>query len=74
MLDDFSAVAVDPKKSTAPPPTTKAESEKEPTTAKGPEAPPNPEDALSEEEFAKQLQAGMADLLGELEKSVSFVR
>jgi peroxin-19 len=31
------------------------------------------EDAFSEEEFAKQLQAGMADLLGELEKSVSAI-
>ncbi len=27
---------------------------------------------LNDEEFAKQLQAGMADLLGELEKSVSY--
>lgn len=28
------------------------------------------EDLLSDDEFAKQLQAGMADLIGELEKSV----
>ncbi|KYK58338.1 peroxin [Drechmeria coniospora] len=40
---------------------------KPPTT--GPEAKATVEDELSEEEFAKQLQAGMADLLGELEKS-----
>lgn len=32
---------------------------------------PTGEDEFSDEEFAKQLQAGMADLLGELEKSVS---
>lgn len=32
---------------------------------------PVAEDDFSEEEFAKQLQAGMADLLGELETSVS---
>jgi peroxin-19 len=62
MLDDFSAVKIDAPKPEAPP-------------GPGPASPPAAasaagEDALSEEDFAKQLQAGMADLLGELETSV----
>ena len=36
-----------------------------------PEAVEEGEEGLSEDAFAKQLQAGMADLLGELESSVS---
>jgi hypothetical protein len=40
-----------------------------PTAAPVPE--PSVEEDLSEEEFAKQLQAGMADLLGQLDSSVS---
>lgn len=78
MLDEFSTVRLDSKKpeqicsgkpapqpvsAPAPAPAAVASS----STAKGPSL----EDAFSEEEFAKQLQAGMADLLGELEKSVS---
>lgn len=72
MLDDFSAVKVDSQK---PAPATQTEaSQPKPEPKDAPaasEAPPGLEDAVSEEEFAKQLQAGMADLLGELEKSVS---
>jgi peroxin-19 len=34
---------------------------------------PTVDDAFSEEDFAKQLQAGMADLLGELDKSVGCI-
>ena len=41
----------------------------EPTAV--PDFEPTVEDVLNDEEFAKQLQAGMADLLGELEKSAS---
>lgn len=59
MLDEFSAVKIDHKKPETPP------------------RPPHPpgasvaeDDVLSEDDFAKQLQAGMADLLGELENSV----
>lgn len=55
MLDEFSAVKIAPNKpgaSSAPP---------EAAPASAPEEPP-----LSEDDFAKQLQAGMADLLGEL--------
>lgn len=42
-------------------------------TPKGPQAASaSGEEELSEDMFAKQLQAGMADLLGELENSVCF--
>lgn len=73
MLDDFSTVRLDSKKPEQlcsgkpaqpegpPPPAASSSTKKEPSI----------EEDFSEEEFAKQLQAGMADLLGELEKSVS---
>ncbi|KAL2157682.1 hypothetical protein VTH06DRAFT_5165 [Thermothelomyces fergusii] len=58
MLNEFSTVKINAPKPEAP---------------QGPAAAPaagaTAEEVLSEEEFAKQLQAGMADLLGELEKS-----
>lgn len=62
MLDDFAAVTVEPKKPDAPAGPT-------PPPAAGANATEEP--ALSEEDFAKELQAGMADLLGELDQSVS---
>ncbi|EEU45063.1 uncharacterized protein NECHADRAFT_40805 [Fusarium vanettenii 77-13-4] len=66
MLDDFSAVQIESKKPAAPTGPSSTQAAKEPaSSSKQPEA----DDAFSEEEFAKQLQAGMADLLGELEKS-----
>lgn len=61
MLEDFAAVKVDAKKpevSVAAPELAAASV----TEAEGP--------AVSEDDFAKQLQAGMADLLGELDNSV----
>jgi peroxin-19 len=60
MLDEFSAVKIDAKRPGAPsePPQQGAASVTE-------------DPVLSEDDFAKQLQAGMADLLGELESSVS---
>lgn len=64
MLDEFSAVKIDPKKP-------EAEPSAAPSAAKPPAASATEEPALSEDEFAQQLQAGMADLLGELESSVS---
>ncbi|CAH0005006.1 unnamed protein product [Clonostachys byssicola] len=73
MLDEFSSVKIDAKPATAspnpPPPTASAAPKPEtaPTAAPVPE--PNVEEDLSEEEFAKQLQAGMADLLGQLDSS-----
>ncbi|KAJ4302344.1 Peroxisome chaperone and import receptor [Collariella sp. IMI 366227] len=59
MLDDFAAAKLDDHKPAAPvaqvPPAAAASAADEP--------------GLSEDDFAKQLQAGMADLLGELEDS-----
>lgn len=69
MLDEFSTVKLDTKKpaeaetkSAAAPAAAAAEAAKA-------DAPVNPEE-MTEEDFAKQLQDGMANLLGELEKSV----
>lgn len=73
MLDDFSAIKVDAPKAGPAAPKSVADPAKDSST-KGAEAQnqnSGPEDDFLEEEFAKQLQAGMADLLGELEKSVS---
>lgn len=77
MLDEFSHTKIDPKKSD---PAIQAAA-----AASSTPAPPVPsfgagasdqdktlEDILGDEDFAKQLQAGMADLLGELDKNVSF--
>ncbi|KAF7563003.1 hypothetical protein G7046_g1122 [Stylonectria norvegica] len=71
MLDEFATVELESKKP-AVPVTASARPEpiKEPeATSSASEKQPAPEDDFSEEEFAKQLQAGMADLLGELEQS-----
>jgi len=64
MLNDFSAVNINQSAAAAAS-----------TTAAGPSSQQAPgagaeEPVLSEEEFARQLQAGMAELLGELERSV----
>ncbi|KAF4344675.1 peroxisomal biogenesis factor 19 [Fusarium beomiforme] len=66
MLDEFSTVKLDQSKlSGGAASSSKPEASKDSASGKQPEV----EDAFSEEEFAKQLQAGMADLLGELEQS-----
>lgn len=68
MLDEFSAVKLDEKK-------TEVLSEpSQPTVAGAAEGEkmPSMDDILSDDDFAKQLQAGMADLLGEIENSVSL--
>ena len=70
MLDEFSTVKLDSQKP-EPAGTAKPEPAKAPAAASSSEKQPSLEDAFSEEEFAKQLQAGMADLLGEIEQSVS---
>ncbi|KAH6899799.1 peroxin [Thelonectria olida] len=67
MLDDFSTVNLDSQKSPVAPSAHKSEAPKAAPSGKLPEL-----DEFSEEEFAKQLQAGMADLLGEMEKSAQF--
>lgn len=69
MLDEFSAVKIDQPKPVEAASSVKPEAPKD-TAPSGKQ--PEVEDAFSEEEFAKQLQAGMADLLGELEQSVSL--
>lgn len=75
MLDDFSAVKLDSEKQEAaatspgrPPVSSSA------ATAKAGESatPKIDEEAFSDDDFAKQLQAGMAELMGEIENSVSF--
>lgn len=74
MLDDFAAVKVDSKKPEQPVapatfgparPATVTEDETDDKTL---------EDMLSSDDFAKQLQAGMADLIGEFEKNVQYNR
>lgn len=75
MLDEFSSVKLDAKPAAAPsnpsPPTASAAPKPEPAPTAVPVPEPSVEEDLSEEEFAKQLQAGMADLLGQLDSSVS---
>lgn len=68
MLDDFSAVKIDPQKPQVPDaggPGRPSASAQE-TEAKA-EA---EDDALLDDDFAKQLQAGMAELMGEMDDSV----
>ncbi|KAF4481714.1 Peroxisomal biogenesis factor 19 [Fusarium agapanthi] len=66
MLEEFSAVKLDQTKPLgATAASSKPEAPKGSASGKQPEV----EDAFSEDEFARQLQAGMADLLGELEQS-----
>ncbi len=66
MLDEFSTVKIDPKKS----PVVSGPGRPD---AAAPADESSLEDALNDDEFAKQLQAGMADLLGELDSSVGLV-
>ncbi|EON62812.1 hypothetical protein W97_02037 [Coniosporium apollinis CBS 100218] len=62
VLDEFAATNIeDPAPSTAPAPSGPGR----PSAA----APPTAPSAVDEDDFARQLQAGMADLLGELESS-----
>lgn len=63
MLEEFSAVKVDPKAPAMPSLPGK------PAVAGASTSETKLEDILSDDDFAKQLQAGMADLLGELENS-----
>ncbi|PNP79625.1 hypothetical protein FNYG_06971 [Fusarium nygamai] len=67
MLEEFSTVKLDQTK----PPGAAAAGSSKPEAPKGSASGKQPEveDAFSEDEFARQLQAGMADLLGELEQS-----
>ncbi|KAI5861132.1 Pex19-domain-containing protein [Durotheca rogersii] len=79
MLDDFSHVNLETKGPAAPPPIPKAPAAAAPTASASTSAPPkasveteNPLeglDDLSDEEFQKQLQAGMAELMNGLNDS-----
>ncbi|ROW00805.1 hypothetical protein VMCG_06538 [Cytospora schulzeri] len=62
MLDDFSAVKIDPKK----PQVSDAGPGRPSTSTQAPEA---EDDAPLDDDFAKQLQAGMAELMGEIDNS-----
>jgi peroxin-19 len=66
MLDDFAAVKVTPSTAPQAPSVAKAPPEPAPPAPLAP-----PEDPFSTEDFAKDLEAGMAQLLGELENNVS---
>ena len=68
LLDDFSAAKIETKTPAAP--VAAAPSIPAPTLPPGLEDDENLEELLNDEDFAKQLQAGMADLIGEIEKSV----
>jgi len=65
MLEEFSAVKVDEKAPEVAP------GQGKPAATGASTQEPKLEDILSDDDFAKQLQAGMADLLGEMESSVS---
>lgn len=75
MLDEFSSVKIDHQTASAPP-----APKPEPSTTKAPTIPTlagdipaiDPDD-FSEEEFQRQLQAGMAELMGDFDKNVSGV-
>lgn len=69
MLNDFSTVELSEHKAEA------FSEPSQPATARAPDAGqiPNMDDILSDDDFAKQLEAGMADLLGEIENSVSSI-
>ena len=80
MLDEFSAVKLNkkPEAAASASPAPAASASDSTSTAKPAAGPtsgfqPSVDDEFSEEDFAKQLQAGMADLLGELDKSVGGV-
>ena len=78
MLDEFSTVKLEGAAQSAPaaaPTTASAAAPKPPASGSGPAPAFNPEDLenLSEEDFEKQLEAGMAELMKDLDNSVSFV-
>ncbi len=68
MLDEFSATKIDTKE-----PAPKASGPGRPSAAYAEQKDPLGVPDITDEDFAKQLQAGMADLLGELESSVRII-
>ncbi|GKT45036.1 peroxisomal biogenesis factor 19 [Colletotrichum spaethianum] len=69
MLDDFAAVNVDTKKPEQPAAPFATGPGKPATATEDGADDKTLEDMLSSDDFAKQLQAGMADLIGEFEKN-----
>ena len=69
MLDDFSSVKIGSKE-----PVVTAAGPGRPSTSTAPASKEKTataeDDVLSDDDFAKQLQAGMAELMGEMENSV----
>lgn len=72
MLDEFKAAKIESSKSTVAGPATadlpkdaQSPPTADPAATKAPE-----EEVLSDDDFAKQLQAGMAELMGEIDNSV----
>lgn len=72
MLDEFSTVKLDTKQPADAPAAPAAVAAPAADASAKAEGAINPED-MTEEDFAKQLQAGMANLLGELENSVRAI-
>ncbi|PSR83522.1 Pex19 protein family-domain-containing protein [Coniella lustricola] len=66
MLDDFSTVKIDASKSAIP---SEVPGQAASSAARDPSQPAADNEALSDDDFAKQLQAGMAELMGEIEGS-----
>lgn len=71
MLDDFAAAKIDDSKAAKPAQPAESSTKPEPAAK---QAQVGEESEVSEEDFAKQLQAGMAELLGEMDQSVSVLR
>jgi len=69
MLDEFSSTKLDSAPTAAPAPST-SESQRPTAAAPPSQAPPK----IDEDDFAKQLQAGMADMLRELEANPEMAR
>lgn len=71
MLDDFKDVKIDPTKAPGSKPVQSTDSEPPhvPSAAQAAST-TGTEDVPSDDDFAKQLQAGMAELMGEIESSV----
>lgn len=69
MLDDFSAAKITDDKAQKPAAASATEPSEKKTTSST-QAKVGEEGEFSEEDFAKQLHAGMADLLGDMDKNV----
>lgn len=71
MLDEFSAAKITDDKAQKPTAAPAAEPSKK-EAASSTQATVGEEGEFSEEDFAKQLHTGMADLLGDMDKNVRY--